>query len=193
MNDKTLYPLSVGIEAAAMAAEMLEPVCRRVVIAGSVRRKRAQVHDVDLVIWPDYEVVTADHQLSLFIFEHKPSYQATKLLQLARKLGWVEWDPANWPGIIRIPTSEESGLAVERIPIELYICEPDGGNFEALLQMRTGSAEYNIRLAKRAQELGLRYRAGYGIYEGERRVDDGTEAGIFTALGWEYTLPEFRS
>lgn len=192
MNEKTLYPLPVGQEAAGMMIDLLKPVCRRIEIAGSVRRQRPRVHDVDLVIWPEYEVVVAGHQLSLFIVEHKPVYQATKLLHLAHTLGWDEWDPTNWPGIIRIPTSDESGLAVEHIPIELYVCEPDGSNFEALWQMRTGSAEYNIRLAKRAQDLGLRYKAGYGIYEGERRVDDGTERGIWTALGWEYVPPESR-
>jgi DNA polymerase/3'-5' exonuclease PolX len=192
MNDKPLYPLSVGQEAAELAIEMIKPVCRQVAIAGSVRRKRPQVRDVDLVIWPEYEVVVVQQQLSLFITEHRPSYQATGLLHLARKLGWDAWDANTWPGIVRIPTSEESSLAVERIPIELYICEPDGSNFDALWQMRTGSAEYNIRLAKRAQELGLKYRAGYGIFEGERRMDDGTERGIWTALRWEFVPPESR-
>lgn len=191
MNEKTLYPHWVGVEAAANMIDLLEPVCRRVAVAGSVRRKRPQVHDVDLVIWPEFDVVVIDHQLSLFITEHRPAYRPTKLLHLARKLGWGEWTDT-WPGIIRIPASEESGLAVEHIPIELYVCEPDGGNFEALLQMRTGSAEYNIRLAKRAQELGLRYRAGHGVFDGLNRVDDGTEAGIWKALGWEWVPPERR-
>lgn len=191
MNDKTLYHYSVGVEAAANMIDLLEPVCRRVAVAGSVRRKRPQVHDVDLVIWPEFDVVVIDHQLSLFIAEHRPAYRPAKLLHLARKLGWPEW-PDTWPGIVRVPVSETAVTAVERIPIELYVCDPDGGNFEALLQMRTGSAEYNIRLAKRAQELGLHYVAGHGIFEGDRRVDDGTEAGIWTALGWEYVPPERR-
>ena len=191
MNEKTLYPLSVGVEAAGNMIDLLRPACRRVEIAGSVRRGRPLVHDVDLVVWPEYEIVEAVVQLTFFIREHKPTYVPTQLLHLARKLGWPEWADT-WPGIIRIPASEESDLAVERIPIELYVCEPDGGNFEALLQMRTGSAEYNIRLAKRAQELGLHYVAGHGIFEGDRRVDDGTEAGIWTALGWEYVPPERR-
>ena len=191
MNEKALYPLSVGVDAAMNMIDLLEPVCRRVAVAGSVRRKRAQVHDVDLVIWPEYDVVVVDHQLSLFITEHRPAYQPTALLHLARKLGWPEWADT-WPGIIRVPVSETAVTAVERIPIELYLCEPDGGNFEALLQMRTGSAEYNIRLARRAQELGLRYRAGYGIFDGMNRVDDGTETGIWTALEWEYVPPERR-
>jgi DNA polymerase/3'-5' exonuclease PolX len=193
MNDKLLYPLSVGREAANLAVEMLETTCRRIEIAGSVRRKRPMVHDVDLVIWPIVEVVETPQQLSLFLTEHKLTYQATALLQQARRLGWDEWPAETWPGIVRIPVSEESAHAVERIPIELYICEPDGSNFEALVQMRTGSAENNIRLAKRALELGLKYRAGYGVFDGERRVDDGTERGIWAALGWEYVPPERRT
>lgn len=192
MNEKTLYPHWVGVEAAANMIDLLEPVCRRVAVAGSVRRKRPKVHDVDLVIWPEFEIVETVTQLSFFIREYKPGCVPTKLLHLARKLGWGEWAPGDWPGIIRVPTSEESGLAVERIPIELYVCEPDGSNFEALLQMRTGSTEYNIRLARRAQELGLRYRAGYGVFDGFNRVDDGTERGIWAALGWEYVPPESR-
>lgn len=193
MNDKPPCPLSVGQEAANMAVEMLRATCQRIEIAGSVRRQRPQVHDVDLVIWPIVEVVETPQQLSLFVVEHRKIYAATALLQQARRLGWDEWPADTWPGIIRIPTSAEFGLAVERIPIELYVCEPDGSNFEALLQMRTGSAEYNIRLAQRAIHLGLRYKAGYGVFAGSQRMDDGTEAGIWAALEWEYVPPEGRS
>lgn len=193
MNDKPLYPLSMGREAADLTAKMLAHACRRVEIAGSVRRGRPMVHDVDLVIWPLYDEVEDRQQLSLFIAEHKKTCQATGLLNMARKLGWDTWDVATWPGIIRIPPSDPAIDPVERIPIELYVCEPDGSNFEALWQMRTGSAEYNIRLAKRALELGLKYRAGYGVFDGERRVDDGTERGIWAALGWEYVPPERRT
>ena len=46
MNEKTLYPYSVGVDAAMNMIDLLEPVCRRVAVAGSVRRKRPQVHDV---------------------------------------------------------------------------------------------------------------------------------------------------
>lgn len=191
MNEKTLYPLSVGVDAAMNMIDLLKPVCQRIEIAGSVRRKRTQVHDVDLVIWPEDEIVMVDHQLSLFITEYRPAYQPTKLLRLTRKLGWPQWSNI-WPGIIRVPVSETAVTAVERIPIELYICDPDGRNFEVLWQMRTGSAEYNIRLSQRAQELGLHYVAGHGIFDGLNRVDDGTETGIWTALGWEWVPPESR-
>jgi len=76
--------------------------------------------------------------------------------------------------------------------VELYICEQDGSNFEALWQLRTGSAEFNKNLVIRAMRLGLQYRAGYGIFRGEERIDDGTEAGIFTALGLKLVSPAER-
>jgi hypothetical protein len=34
-----------------------------------------------------------------------------------------------------------------------------------------------------AHKLGLQYSAGYGIFEGDRRVDDDTEAGILRQIG----------
>lgn len=187
-----LYSLQFGLEAAKSLMPLLAPVCQRIEIAGSVRRRRPQVHDLDLVIWPNC-IELPGQQLALFATDCPPIYHPQGLFALCRSLGWGNWGPGDWPGIIRIPTSPMDGLAIGRIPIELYVCEPDGSNFEALLQMRTGSAEYNVRLAKRAIEVGLRYKAGYGVFSGDQRVDDGTERGIFKAMGWEYVEPESRA
>ena len=41
-----------GRSLAAEVVEFLGPVCQRIEVAGSVRRKKTLVHDVDLVAWP---------------------------------------------------------------------------------------------------------------------------------------------
>lgn len=62
--------------------------------------------------------------------------------------------------------------------------------------MRTGSPGHNAWLAMKARERGRYYKAGYGIFEsdapGADRIDDGSEEGIYRALGLPYPPPATR-
>lgn len=182
---KQVYDLATAIDVAQEMLELLWPVCHRVEVAGSVRRHCKTVHDIDLVVWPSIELMPVS-QLGLFGELHPIEYPGA-LFELAENQGWGSWKPGDYPKIIHIKGT---------VPIEIYVCELDGSNFEALWQMRTGSAEFNQMLARKAISLGLYYRAGYGIFRGRdsmERVDDGSEAGIFKALGLEYLPATKRS
>ncbi len=158
---------------------MILPACHEVTIAGSVRRGCPQVHDVDLVVWPKY---TNAAPAGLFDDQVDADLQPVELLERLEALG-VKASPE--ARIIRFIWAE--------IPVELYLCEPDGSNYGALLQMRTGSRQFNVFLAQRAQMLHLRYKAGYGLFDDEgKRVDDGSERGIFDALKLKFVLPQDR-
>jgi DNA polymerase/3'-5' exonuclease PolX len=191
--DKPTYPLALAREQADAGVHELAPACERIQIAGSIRRKSPQVHDIDLVIWPKTQEVETG-QPGLF-------EEASKILlpvQLIALLSHLDWQHDAQEGVyprkITLPPPEIIYEEGEIIPVELYICEPDGGNFEALLQMRTGCEQFNISLATRAKDrLGLKYSAGYGIFKGNQRMDDGTEDGIFRALGIEPIPPERRT
>lgn len=186
-----LYPYEVAIEAAEMAVRGLRDVCHRIEIAGSVRRKCKSVHDIDLVLWPKCDQVQTGQPN--FFGDAPTTKYPTPLIDLMLQNGWLAQRPEEYRRKLTLAAVDGDEYA---IPIELYLCEPDGSNFEALLQMRTGSAEFNVLLAQRAKRIGKTYRAGYGIYDAldpERRLDDGTEAGIFAALVLPYVEPEERS
>lgn len=140
--------LEQAIQTADLLWEELFDICIRMAIAGSIRRQRPMVHDIDIVVIPKDQKV---------------------LEEKLRGLGWAG--------------NGTKMMLFEYLcmPVEIYVAEES--NFYALLQMRTGSAEFNKSLAIRAKKLWKMYRAGFGIYnESGEREDDGTERGIFEAL-----------
>jgi DNA polymerase/3'-5' exonuclease PolX len=180
MSEKKTYPGKLCATLAEEIIAAINPACKRVEVAGSVRRGCERVHDIDLVAWPIYVKVSKD--LFGLETEHKPVH----LVEVLRNL----------PVLNEVRATEKiiRTQSVNGIPIEIYLVEPDGSNFEALWQMRTGSEQFNIHLAMRAQAIGLIYKAGYGIYDfAGKRYDDGTERGIFKALGVEWKEPKERA
>jgi DNA polymerase/3'-5' exonuclease PolX len=173
------FSLRIAQGAAQNLVNLLQPACRQIEIAGSIRRRKAEVHDIDLVVWPILQRFAVK---DLFGNEVSNWMEPSRLMDLLVTQGVLDMDPE--AKIVRFTWGG--------IPAELYICEPDGSNFQALLQMRTGSAEFNANLASRAKKMNLKYVAGYGIFRETERVDDGTEAGIFTALGLPWTEPPVR-
>ncbi len=176
MAKENEFCLSLAEAEATLVMMALMPACHKQKVVGSIRRKKAMVHDIDLVIWPICEAVEVG-QADLFgVAETK--LLPVKLLDILRANGWWMKTPGDYPRKIELQPGEEYLM-----PIELYLSEPDGSNYGALVQMRTGSEAFNISLAERAKRMGLHYKAGYGIFRNGERMDDGTEEGIFQALG----------
>lgn len=173
------------LEANAVLQALLS-ACHKVSIAGSIRRQKESVHDIDVVLWPICEPAAVG-PVDLF-GQVETAIMPVKLMEVLRINGWWMQDEPVYPRKIALDTSFER----EIIPVELYICETDGSNYGALLQMRTGSERFNISLAERAKRMGLQYKAGYGIFRDGARMDDGTEEGIFKALGLDWYPPEQR-
>lgn len=181
----------IALPYARRLTERLRPACQQIGIAGSLRRGLATVHDIDIVAQPIAHIVTQaaffddqendmDRQVASMpvdgIIDQLTDTDAISLIKRGPKL--IQ---------LLIETSKIS------LPVDIYLAQPDGSNYNALLQLRTGPKELNQLLAERAQDLHLEYRAGYGIFDpaGNRR-DDGSEESIFYALGWAYTMPSHR-
>lgn len=179
MSQGELFDYAQARNIAVCIKQVLEPACHEIEIAGSVRRGKDQVHDIDLVLWPVCEEVALP-QLDFFHpnLRTLPIRLYTLLEQVYGVV--VKRDEYHLRIVFQ---ARHAGV----IPVDLYLAQPDGCNFAALLQMRTGSEAFNISLATRAQRMGLNYHAGYGIFDSDnRRMDDGTEDGVFRCLG----LPE---
>ncbi len=174
---KSSFNFETGMAVAENMIELISSACHRVELAGSLRRKCVTVHDVDIVIHP---IFTQMDVVDLFDSLHQTIYIPEVLRNALVNYAKITDETK----IIR--------FEMQNVPVELYLCEPDGNNFEALWQMRTGSAEHNRNLAVRARNQYLLYRAGYGIFRDIERIDDGTEAGIYKALGLDYPKPESR-
>jgi DNA polymerase/3'-5' exonuclease PolX len=185
--DKPLYDLERVKKVGEALLKLLSPACNKIEIAGSVRRNVPLVHDLDIVAWPKYT-----NQPSLFSDAEGDTRPWEMATLLADKL--PDRINESWP------LKKDSGailkFEVDGIPVEIYTTLPSGENYGSLLQMRTGSAALNIRLASRALQLGLKLSAGRGVFNqvGERIDKPGVdEAPYFEALGFEYIDPSRRS
>jgi DNA polymerase/3'-5' exonuclease PolX len=154
---------------------LLESACERITIAGSIRRQKPDVGDIELLCIPKYSagiIDQLDGEIGLLIGQ--------EILGLRRnKLGSTTYGPKN-----KLLVHLESGIGVdvfsttqEQWPVALFV--------------RTGGKETNKDIASRALEWGLRFHA-YG--RGFTRADGSElicrcEADVFRAVGLAYREP----
>ncbi len=154
--------LNEAIETAERFIPLIHPLCDRIQVAGSVRRGKAEVKDIDLVVIEKTEGLI-------------------NLAQFITTLGVVR---INGPKIKRMVWEDKS--------IDIYSTTPE--DFACTLLIRTGSAENNIRLCKRALEIGMHLSAsGLGLFNAQmQRIAGDTEQSIYEALCLLYQEPADR-
>jgi DNA polymerase (family X) len=132
-------------------------------VAGSFRRRRETIGDLDIV-------VTCAPQ------------QAAAVIERFGKFGDVKQVAAQ--GDTRATVRLSSGLQVD-----LRVVDP--GSFGAAMQYFTGSQAHNIELRKIAQAKKLKLNE-YGVYRGTKRISGRTEKEVYGALGLDWIPPEMR-
>ena len=143
--------------------KVLTPYCDRIEIAGSIRRRKPIVHDID------------------FVLIEKPE-SALIIPSLLATIGAIT---LNGSKIKRLHYGDAD------INIDIYTATP--ASWSTLLLIRTGSKENNIRLATIAKRKGWQLKAnGDGLFNnhGDRIAD--TEESIFQVLGLPYQEPHDR-
>jgi DNA polymerase (family 10) len=174
MNNQQ-FSYDQAMAAAQALIALIERACERVEIAGSIRRQRPFVHDIDLVVIPKYETIETD-----LLGGTEQVSQLDQLLQ--------DQDAVANHGGDKIKTG-----VIDGIPFDIYIASPS--TWATLLLIRTGSKEHNIMLTTRARELGMKLCAnGTGLvnrYTGDIIAWE-SEGSIFRALGMAYVEPEKR-
>jgi len=135
----------------------------RVAVAGSIRRWKETVKDIDIL------ATSARPEKVMRVFTSLPVVREV----LARGM------------------KKTSVLTAEGIQVDLRVVAE--GSFGAALQYFTGSKEHNIRLREMARRIGLKineygiFRENDGVRIGGRR-----EGEIYTALGLPFIPPELR-
>jgi DNA polymerase (family 10) len=160
------YLLSYAEGMAADLAEALRqvPGVEDVTPAGSLRRGRETVGDVDLL------VTGPDAAAALDRFVVYP--------EVVEVLGRGE-------------NKASAKLGREGLQVDVRALPRE--NFGAALQYFTGSKEHNVALRARAVRMGLKL-SEYGLFRAqeETRVAGETEAGVYQALGLAWIPPELR-
>ena len=156
--------LETAKELAEQVKATLLPHCQRIEIAGSIRRKKPIVHDIDMVLIP------------------KP-YAAIMMSGLLTTIGALT---QNGDKIKRV------FLVDYDITVDIYMATP--ASWATLVLIRTGSKENNIRLCTIARRKGWQLKAnGDGLFNlhGERIAGD-TEQSIYEALNIRDQEPQER-
>lgn len=168
-----MIPLKQAEGWAARIAAELRPWCEAVEVAGSIRRRRPEVGDIDLVALP--KVGGAD------AIRNRMTRRAAEVL-------------ANGEQNVRVRLANG-------VQVEVYLARQEEqdllyttpSNWGSLLVCRTGSREFNIGLARRALQLGMRWDPYQGVFSGGGHLLAGaTEAEVFKALDVTAVPPERR-
>ena len=142
----------------------MEPYCHKIAVAGSIRRKKPEPRDIDIVALPS---------------------DPWNLKTVIQGLGIIK---AGGERLIRVTMPGYSG----GVQVDIYLADPE--TWATLLLIRTGSAESNIQLCSFAKSKGWHLAAsGLGLFnENGERVAGDTEKSIYQALGLPYRRPEDR-
>ena len=138
------------------------PGVRQVTIAGSYRRGRETVGDLDVLVASDAD--------------------GASIMDLVVTYGAVSRITAHGP--TRASFELQGGLAVD-------VRVVPSASYGAAMHYFTGSKAHNIAVRRMGQERGLKINE-YGVFRGEKRVAGDTEESVFASVGLPYIAPELR-
>lgn len=143
-----------------------------VAVAGSVRRQKEEVNDIDIIVLPKEPFM---FEMTFITYLMDGTFKP-----MLKKDG----KPMIGPKI--------KSVIYKGVQVDIYVAEPE--TWATLLLIRTGSKEHNIKLCTIAKEKGWKLHAsGEGLFNEKReRIAGDTETSIFEALGLEYVPPEER-
>lgn len=152
--------------------ELLKPFCERVEIAGSIRRKKPYVNDIEICCIPKEKLVTE----GLFS-------------EMKRDPGFINFIN----GIPKVKGSPERKyvrlILPEGIDMDLFITsKPQWG---VIFMIRTGSAEYSRRMVTEIKPNHF-VKDGF-LWDVSGKIDCPEEEDFYRITGMEYFPPELRS
>lgn len=189
---KVYYPRAEALAVARELCEILKPVTERILVAGSLRRRKDLVGDVEILFIPKEGMMPDPSSLfgepvqtNLAELAFATLLKDGRLSKRPNKDGGTAWGLKN-----KLAVHEASG-----IPVDLFTADEE--NWACLSVCRTGSAASNERICNAAIARGLKW-APYGLGFLDRRTDDlvircRTEQEVFNAVGLAYREPWERN
>jgi DNA polymerase/3'-5' exonuclease PolX len=168
--DKKQYPYDQALSEALSVLNAIKPHCVRAEIAGSIRRKKDLVSDIEIVAIPK------PYETGLFA-----SGIAEVVNQWQKVKGELEYGKCKYT----------QRLLPSGIKLDLFFAEE--GNWGLIFAIRTGSADYSHNvLAKGWVKQGYKSEGGYLVHTG-KTYDVREEKDLFKRIGIPYIEPEDRT
>jgi DNA polymerase/3'-5' exonuclease PolX len=187
--------LELAQEIAAEIVGLLSPFCSRIEVAGSIRRRKAEVGDIEIVCVPKIE-----RQMVPTLFGEEPGDSVNRLDEEVREmvLGGSYWGTRPDVNGRSAVGERYKRLSYRGIGLDLFSVLPPA-QWGVLYLIRTGCAEFSHRLVT-PRLMGGWLPTGFKVSEGS--IIDGSsgvamntpgEADIFRFLGAPYLEPEQRT
>jgi len=158
--------------------QFLVPFSWKVEIAGSFRRLRPTVNDLDFVVQPvRFEPAESDDNWLKIL----------KTLRMELDVVTVKQGPKL--AVLNVPFVGKAGPGY--VQVDLYRAK--SSTWGILLLVRTGSKEHNVKLCNLAISKDLRLQYSVGLTDkGGRVVAGRSEEEVFAALGLPFIPPQER-
>ena len=168
--------LTEAREIAEELKSLLESACEKIVIAGSIRRQKPFVGDVELLCVPTYDngVDQLDREIGGLVVQRVLGFRRNKL-------GSRVYGPKN-KLMLHLP----SGIGVD-------IFSTNEDCWPVSLVVRTGGKQTNIRICMAAQARGYKFHAyGSGFSTPHGEIVCRSEREVFETVGLPWQRPEER-
>lgn len=170
--------------------DSLTPFCERVEIAGSIRRGKPEVKDVELVCVPKWIQSVSGNLFGETDLLNQTLFWASN----AQLRGEVQWIKPGTSEIIPWEPKRDGkywrGLLPGGLKLDLFLAQP--GNFGAIYLIRTGSAEFSQAVVTHAKRIGMPCREGW-FHQCDEPKATPEEEDVFELLRLEYLPPEART
>jgi len=183
---KTKFPREQAMEVAAALCNCLKPITERLIVAGSLRRRKAEVGDIEVLYIPRVIQAQDPNELlpklvtvNLVDEWLKVVLAAGVLVKRQTKTGAEPWGAKN-----KLAVHVNSGIPVD------FFSATDANWFNYLV-CRTGSADNNLAICNAAMAKGWKwnpYGVGFTNDRGEI-VPVTSEREVFEFVGLPYKEP----
>jgi len=196
MGGDRKFPRSAALAVTREIVATLQPRTARLIVAGSLRRKKAAVGDIEILYIP--RVITAPDPADFFGAKTRQDDSAAALYELLtagvieKRLN-VRGFPA-WGESTKLGRHRASG-----VPIDFFTATPE--SWWNTLVCKTGGAQSNTDIACAARDAGWKWcplspgfvRGGGWEWDNarERRAMQ-SEQEVFAFVGLQYLEPEHR-
>jgi len=177
MSDGTKHPRERALIAAQTIVDFIRPACLRVEIAGSLRREKPEVGDIEIVAIPKYSIDLFGGQF----------YSAAVVGEILRRAGFeMDKDGENHKKFFYVSA---------QIWIDLFLTTPE--QFGLIFMIRTGSADFSRSMVTPRQQGGRMPSnlkvAGGRAWSGGQALDTPEEIDVFKLWGMRFVEPRNRS
>jgi DNA polymerase (family 10) len=184
---ETRYPLEVLRPAAYWLCELLTPACERIEVAGSIRRGKSTVKDIELVaISKTARLVFGEVGLMDEVDRLLKHLEERGNVSLIGPTGQTRYGPR----YRQFWLYSDDG---QRVPVDLFIVQPPA-QWGSIFAIRTGPNDFNGYIMRNVLGYrGMRQIEGHLETAHGETINTPEEADWFTALGLPFIPPENRS